>query len=179
MTNARRSRALVIDASVAAAAGRTDHPVSKACRDFLEAVLKICHHVVLTREIRQEWNKHQSNFTALWRSSMYARKKVARPQVDRNDVLRTGIANSNLSHNECEEVLKDVHLVEAALAADLLLASLDDTARASFRKIAHEVGSLQQVVWVNPAKDDERAVQWLGEGARDEESRRLGSDEAV
>ena len=72
---------LVIDASIARAAGRTDHPISKACRDFLEDVLKICHHVVLTKETSEEWKRHQSKFTLLWRSSMFARKKVERPRV--------------------------------------------------------------------------------------------------
>jgi hypothetical protein len=33
-----RTRRLVIDASVAGAAGPTEHPISKANRDFLEKV---------------------------------------------------------------------------------------------------------------------------------------------
>lgn len=68
---------LVVDASVAQAAGgkgaRSD--VSKSCRDTLQAILDICHRLVLTKEMRREWNKHQSSFARTWRVSMVARKK--------------------------------------------------------------------------------------------------------
>ena len=56
------SKRLVIDASVARAAGGEDatFPISVYCRDFLQAVLDISHRVVMTPDIRDEWNKHQS-----------------------------------------------------------------------------------------------------------------------
>jgi len=171
------SKSLVIDASIARAAGRKDHPVSKACRDLLEAVLKICHRVVITREIGAEWDRHQSYFTVQWRSSMNARKKVVRPDTLANDVLRTGISTSSLTEEGREAALKDTHLVEAALATGLAVVSNDETARALFRKIAHEIGLLKPIVWVNPVREEERAIEWLKGGAKDDKKRRLAFEE--
>jgi len=58
-----RSRVLVIDASIARAAGDVSmHPTSRNCRDFLQAVLDTCHRMALTTPIKEEWNRHQSRF---------------------------------------------------------------------------------------------------------------------
>jgi hypothetical protein len=74
------SRRLVIDASVARSSGgeAATYPTSKHCRDFLKATLKICHRVVMTPDIMEEWRAHQSGFARRWRVSMEARKKVER-----------------------------------------------------------------------------------------------------
>jgi predicted nucleic acid-binding protein len=173
------SKRLVIDASIAGAAGRTDHPVSKACRAFMEGVLNICHRVVVTTEISEEWNTHQSNFSLLWRSSMVARKKVAWCKVAHNDVLRTTIQNFGLPEKDCVAALKDAHLIEAALETDLTVVSLDETARALLRRIARSVRSLKHVLWVNPTRDEEHTIEWLEGGAKDEEARQLGYDNPV
>ncbi len=56
-----RSRLLVVDASIASAAGDVStHPTSRRCRDFLLAIREICHQIVMTAPIQQEWDKHQS-----------------------------------------------------------------------------------------------------------------------
>ena len=71
------SRVLVIDASIARAAGDlSKHPTSRNCCEFLQAVLDLCHRMVLTPPIREEWNKHRSRFASKWRVSMMARKKI-------------------------------------------------------------------------------------------------------
>jgi hypothetical protein len=53
---------LVIDASVARSSGDqgATYPTSVNCRDFLLAVLNICHQLVMTQDIKAEWDKHQS-----------------------------------------------------------------------------------------------------------------------
>jgi len=173
------SKRLVIDASIARAAGRTDHPISKACRVFLEGVLNICHHVVLTKGIQEEWNRNQSKFTLFWRSSMFARKKVARSQVVENEAIRTSIHTFDLSDKECAAVLKDAHLIEAALETDLRVVSLDEEARGLLRKMAQSVNPLKQILWVNPTRDEEHTIEWLEGGAEDEEARQLGYDDTA
>src|SRR5215471_15279536 len=93
-----RSKRLVIDASVARAAGGedADSPTAKYCRDFLKAVLSICHHVVMTPEISEEWKQHQSRFTSQWRVSMEARKKVERIESALNRRFREKIEQALL-----------------------------------------------------------------------------------
>jgi hypothetical protein len=47
-----RSRVLVIDASIARAAGdASQHPTAQNCCDFLQAVLDLCHRMALTEPI--------------------------------------------------------------------------------------------------------------------------------
>jgi hypothetical protein len=69
-----------------------------------------------------------------------------------------------------DAMMKDVHLLEAALATDKRIVSRDDTARNSFRGIR----DVRLVVWVNPYRPEERAVEWLSRVARMESYRQLG-----
>ena len=172
----RTSRRLVIDASVVRAAGPegATFPRSKNCRDFLEAVRTICHRVVMTPEIRDEWARHMSSFACKWRVSMEAKKKVYRPPdsvVD--DELRAKISRAASNPKERDTLSKDTLLIEAALATDCAIAALDDTALRAFRKAANSVGEIARIVWVNPDKTDERPIPWLEKGARLERTRQL------
>jgi hypothetical protein len=55
---------IVVDASVARSCGdsKAIHPLPIQCRDFLLAMKEYNHSVVMTKEIRTEWDKHQSRF---------------------------------------------------------------------------------------------------------------------
>src|SRR5947199_9302433 len=170
----KASAELVVDASVARASGETQHPVSRACREFLQEMLKVCHKIVMTQEIRQEWNRHRSKFAYVWLSSMTARKKVVRVGSAEKPELRQAIRLLELGEKERGAILKDIHLVEAALAAGQTVVSLDDNARDLLRLIVASIPSVRPVVWVNPVKEDEHAIQWLGKGAIAEKRRQLG-----
>src|SRR6059058_625173 len=120
----RGSKRLVIDASIARAAGGTNatFPTSKHCRDLLLAVREICHHVVMTAEIREEWNRHQSVFARRWRVSMEARRKVSHENAVAPDAtLRGKIGRAASTVNEREAMLKDCCLLEAAIATDQIV----------------------------------------------------------
>lgn len=172
----RRSKRLVIDASVVHAAGPegATFPTSKNCRDFLKAVRTICHRVVMTPEIRDEWARHMSSFARTWRVSMEARKKVYRtPGSVVDDELREKLSSAASSDRERIVLSKDTLLIEAALATDCAIAALDDTAFRAFRKAAKSVHRIRRIVWVNPDKTDERPIAWLEKGARIERTRQL------
>ena|SRR5437879_3502323 len=170
----KASAELVVDASVARAAGETEHPVSRACREFLQEVLKICHRIVMTPEIRREWNTHRSRFAFSWLSSMTARKKVVRVDSEENPQLRQAICSLQVGEKERDAILKDIHLVEAALATGQTIVSLDDTLWGLLRQIAASVPSLRPVVWVNPVKEGEHATDGLGQGTTAGKRRQLG-----
>ena len=53
-----RVRRLVIDADVLHSAGESVHPISSACREFLETVFDVGHYVVITDAIQEEWRRH-------------------------------------------------------------------------------------------------------------------------
>ena len=169
-------RHLIINASVARACGGADatHPVSKRCRDFLRAVMDICHGVVMTSDISLEWNSHQSNFARRWRVGMVARKKVHPVHDVTNSELLDKVIRTATSQKDREAILKDFCLIEAAMATDQTVISLDEQARNLFAEAARTVGELRSIVWVNPAKTTEQPISWLENGAKPEKKRRLG-----
>jgi hypothetical protein len=139
------STRLVVDASVASAAGQTLYPSSFRSREFLAEVLKISHRIVMTAALAEEWDKHQSLFALRWRAQMRSQAKI----IDFVDVENVDVRSEvTMSLG----VMKDLHLVEAALATDKLVVSLDDRAVA----------------------DGGHAIYWLRAGANPVERWKLG-----
>lgn len=159
----KSSKCIVIDASIAKSAGETQHPVSSACRDFLLAILKICHRVVLNKDITGEWDKHQSYFSLKWRSTMIAKKKVCFIDCD-NIISDEHIeASSHCAEPKKRASKKDCFLINSALLADGIVASLDEKARAAFIELSKDIRKIRSVAWVNPVL--EQLDTWLEAGA--------------
>lgn len=172
----KTSRRLVIDTSVVHAAGGEEavHPTSKNCWEFLKAILKICHRVVLNDELKTEWDRHFSDSAHEWFTQMVERGKVIMVHNTRNDELRQDVRENASTERMRDEMLKDIHLIEAALASDRTIASLDENARGTFYSISTAVPELKPIVWVNPDKEEEEPIEWLRNGARPESRRTLG-----
>jgi hypothetical protein len=111
------SRRLVIDASVARSATLSDNPTSTACREFLQAILAVCHRIVLSAEISREWERHalqtqavaelrRTRFLANWMVAMSRRKggKILRVSVNRDDALRTKVNRLGLPEASRQEI---------------------------------------------------------------------------
>ncbi len=173
---ANASKRVVIDASVASAAGGEEatFPTSKPCRDFLRAFLDTSHSVVMTSEIRDEWNRHQSGFARAWRSSMVSRRRMTTldPTIDENLLRR--IENSSPHENPRAAMRKDFRLIAAAFAADKIIASLDEEARSLFDSATTSVAALKAIAWINPDIMEEGCAAWLQSGAKHERKRLLG-----
>ena len=170
------SKRLVIDTDVAQASGSetATHPRAEHCRDFLQKVLLLSHSVVMTPEISNEWKKHQSGFARRWRVSMDARKKVYRVNAQADKELRDKITETATGENEVEDIRKDFHLLEAALATDQTIISLDETVRGCFARATRHVGEIRDIVWVNPERmEEEEPLVWLENGAPPEDYRKL------
>ena len=159
----KQSRDLVIDASVARASGGVGatHPAATVTRDFLQAVLTICHKAVMTSAVRKEWDEHQSNFARKWQSSMVARKKLKPLFVEEREDLRQRVELENISRTQKNAMLKDCHLIEAALVTDQRIIALDDTARALFSEASSNISEIQNILWINPVSDSEHVMSWL------------------
>lgn len=169
------SYCLVIDASIAHAAGTLEarHPTAERCRDFLIAVRGVCHHMAWSRAIKAEWDKHESLFATQWRVTMMNLRKLRPVQDEQSDELRQAIEGHSKDENVTALMLKDAHLLEAAFATDQRVASLDDTVRGHFRRLAAALDALRPVMWVNPAVEEEQAIEWLENGAKAKRSSRL------
>ena len=169
----KKTKLLVIDSDVARSAGTKEDPISKSCRDVLEAVLEICHKVVLTEEIIAEWQRHRSNFTAGWLRSMMARRKGVVLKKVTHDELRTRINALSLDEQALDIIEKDLHLIEAALETDFIVISRDETARGLFQIASGEIGVLKRIVWINPTHEEEHVKDWLSKGAKLDKSRQF------
>ena len=132
----RNSKRLVIDTDVAQASGDEDATDPRAinCRDFLKEVRAQDHRVVMTREISDEWKRHQSGFALEWRVSMDARRKIDRINPPEHLEIQDKITDTASGEDEIEAIEKDFHLLEAALATDQTIISLDETVRQLFKR---------------------------------------------
>lgn len=166
------SRCIVIDASIARAAGSFEsvHPTGIRCREFLMTVRNVCHRMAWTKAIQSEWEKHQSVFAMQWVVSMQSLRKL-RTDLDESEMsdLRQTIAERSESESVAAIVLKDCLLLEAAIHSDQRVASLDDVVRSHLQSLAVAT----QVVWINPTNDDEEPIAWLEAGAPSEPKRLL------
>ena len=169
----RKSKQLVIDASVAG-----PRP-SSTCHDFLLDVLHICHRAVITPEILEEWDKHQTPSSGRWRRQMVACKKWQPPKFKANmeirDKARIAAAKEFDREKDRIAILKDLHLIDAAFASDGIVVSCDREAGRLFARLSQYVGELRDLVWVNPEEGDKNTAAWLEKGAEPVKSRRLGN----
>ena len=163
---AKRSARLVIDTDIARAAGTSEAPRSSRSREFLESVLLICQRVVITPAISEEWGEHRSRFFTGWLRSMTAKKKVERlnPQEDRR--LRQALGTVGFGPRQIQEAEKDAHLLEAALAADRVVCSLDASACEQFRRVARVHERIGEITWADPGGEPDEVRTWLESGAR-------------
>lgn len=193
---ARGSKCLVIDANIARSAGgeEAQDEVSRCCRDFLLAVRDATKHkAIMTEAIQVEWDRHRSRFAMKWLASMYRKGRICDVEAPAHANLRhkiESIVTDESTHDivfkdipsiqavdQAEKMriamLKDIHLIEAALRSEKIVLSLDDTMRGYFQKCSPIIQMLKQITWVNPCKEDEQCVLWLSEGAELEEKRLL------
>ena len=170
------SKRLVIDASVARRAGEpgSPYPAAMRCREFLETVRDVGHFIVMTPEISAEWDRHQRRFARRWRASMVGRRQFHFLPLAADVTLREQLDSVAPSEEARAAMYKDACLIEAALATDRTVASLDKEVRVFLREAAHVVEELRAVVWVNPELEEETPILWLEHGAPAEPERMLG-----
>lgn len=168
---------IVVDASVARAAGpfESTHPTGSRCREFLIKFKGAGHRLAWNESIRTEWDRHQSTFARTWRVSMVSIGKLRPVPDDPVEEFREAIQTASTDPGVCEAMLHDALLFEAAWASDHRVASLDETVRGHFGRLAASYAQLRLIVWVNPANEAESPCDWLEVGAPDEAGRRLRS----
>ena len=161
--NPRKSKLLVVDASIVS---RNEYPVSKQCRELLYAILEICHRVILTPEIKEEWDLHQMQFVRQWRRRMMAKKKLVIQSSSSLAALKDKITKVEKDPTKLEAMMKDSHLIEASLRANKIILSLDDSARDAFSSISIKIKEIKSILWLNPKHEcDDTINQWLEDGA--------------
>ena len=119
----------------------------------------------MTPEIRAQWGRNQSRLTRRWVKRMFARRKVRYVEIIEDNTLREKVLRTASNADERQALSDDLLLIEAALATDRTVASLDERVRALFRQATSQVGELRTIVWVNPEREEETPLLWLKRGA--------------
>ena len=162
------SRRIVVDTNVARSASESQHPISDACRQVLQAILDKHHRVVLTATQKQEWQKHKSAFTRGWLVQMASRKLWHPLAPEPDSGLTDRIYKLDCTAKARREMLKDVHLLENALATDHAIISQETNVLNLFSAHAQPLEIPRPVAWVNPVADATACVKWLEVGAASE-----------
>lgn len=164
------SRSLVIDASVLQSAGGMDRPDegSKRCSIYLDAVANHDHRAALTKEIEAEWNRHRTRFSSRWLRLMTTRSRIARLENVKDDDLRAQVQNMH-------ESIGDVHLIEAAIHADRIVSSCDNTARRRYARVSGVISDIASIMWTNPSEEEDGGANWIALGAPFEDARTLAN----
>jgi hypothetical protein len=159
------SRRIVVDTNVAKSASAKVHPTSDACRAVLETMLAQRHQVVLSPTQFWEWQKHQSGFAKDWLAIMLRKKLfvVLKPEPDSG--INARVHQLDCTDNARAEMLKDVHLLENALATDHAVVSQETNVLALFTTHAQPLQIPRPVAWVNPTESKKDCVAWLEAGA--------------
>jgi len=105
---------------------------------------------------------------------MAARRKWSPLVVEPDEELRERILQTTGGEPDRGELEKDLHLLEAAMASDRVIVSLDGTARELLAAAAQQVGEIGQVMWVSPENDVAAVIAWLQRDAPAEAIYMLG-----
>lgn len=162
---------LVIDASVGCASD------SRACRDFLNTILNKKYQVIMSEQLWGEWKRHESRYAIFWMKAMTDKGRLLRRAIETNEDIRNKIRSSIEVKKDPTIlliVMKDMHLIETALVSDNTIISLDEQVRGHFKRASFTAEELKIIVWVNPHKPAEKAINWLKYGARPDNYRMLG-----
>jgi hypothetical protein len=137
-------------------------------------VQDICHVVVMTSDLRDEWKNHQSRFARKWLTRMHARRKVEDPGDVHDADLRKVVAVAIGSDVWSDVVEKDMRLIESALATDSRVLSCEEKVRRALQLAARRTGRIRGLMWTNPDTEGEALLDWLRTGCPYDEHRTLG-----
>lgn len=109
---------------------------------------------------------------------MMSKRKLhfIKTDTDVDKTLREKINHAEATKKDLEAMLKDIHLIEAALKTDWIVISGDEKVRKFFASASSKsVSEIKNVVWVNPCDSKEGSIEWLKKGAKIEKERMIGN----
>lgn len=99
-----------------------------------------------------------SKFSSKWRHSMAARRKQVAMSVAPATI---SIDTSSYASPAREGIEKDMFLLEAALAADRIIVTRDESLRSALKQRRDGMKLLQSIRWINPETDGPEAMEAL------------------
>lgn len=165
--------AIVVDVSIAFAAGESQSLSACKCREILDCISIYGHKLAFSKPIQDEWfkiksesgrqsNPYASRYSLQWLYKMKSERRVVWIEIDDQDEMTGKIIDCALLHDR-RQIQKDVHLVATALASDKRVLSCDDKIRKHFQKIGATIRVLCEILWLNPINMP--AAKWMADGA--------------
>ena len=168
-----RARQLIVDADIIHAASGSINDLSTRCREVLAVIQQVGHAVIRTPAIEAEWNDHASRHALRWMVEMESRRRLL--DVDKAETgLLGALGRLPVQVPERKIMLKDCHLLEAALASEQRIISNDEAAYFHFYQASGTISQLRLVMWASPMRDADACVDWLAAGAKPETKRKIG-----
>jgi hypothetical protein len=164
-----------VDASVGTSAGQKEHPQSSRSRKALEAIRESSCTVGLSKSLLTEWKAHESAFGVRWRVAMVAARRLRVVEVPEDPRLRFKVAGALATESERRALLKDTHLLEAALALDRRIVSSDHVSRKLAERAAVTIHEIARVQWADAVEFPMETCDWITSGSRDSYAFRLDS----
>lgn len=169
-----RPRLLVIDSDVVATATGNENPRSIICLQTLNMVQQMRHRVLLTPSIKTEWDNRLPRIAARWLTQMKSRRLIEWRDEEPDCGVAGALQRLDVTDDILTIMLKDKHLLEAALTADYTVLSMDETAYYHFYAATATIKQIRLVMWANPERTADETINWLANGARPEKVRRIG-----
>lgn len=172
----RRTRllGLVVDASTAANAGNEGATAEsgRVCWAALVTIAGGPFELRFSRKLRAEWRTSASRRSQRPLRRLQREGRTVDAEPTGHAATRQAVAGvaAERVRRAAED---DLHLIEAALDGDRRIVSRDRRARDAFAGLAPRVRRLKAVLWA--LATDSETVTWLGHGAADLPSRRLGA----
>jgi len=161
---------IVVDTSVARAAGESENRTAQACLNSLEAIwAESSYLAAFNQSLLREWFKeiadkrgrkrrYASSSASEWFLKM-RRRLVVLPE--REDFINQCIqASAQLA---ASAIQKDLHLVDLAIQADQRVLSTDKKIVGHLHQLGTRVPEVCPILWVHPV--DHNAPAWLAQGA--------------
>lgn len=102
----------------------------------------------------------------MWQVQMESRGKIHRKRLARDEVLENRILEQFNDENDKRVVSKDFPFVQAALASDSIVLSMDERARARYSSVTGEIKEIRRLVWRNIDTDHHNTMNWIRAGAK-------------
>ena len=134
------------------------------CREILQSILSVCHRAVFNGVMREDWQRHESAFARRWRVQMASRRKIVNASAEDDVGLEQAIGEGAPSSKAATQLMKDIHLVVAALQTDRVILTLDDRARKGFEALAGTYRGLNRLRWLDPSREHDEIQTWLKGG---------------
>lgn len=169
-----RVKLFVVDSDIIASATEKDDERAIICRGLLRKLLATLHEVLLTPSIKKEWEARYPGYAQAWAVQMSRRGLLKEEPEDPASGLAAEIEALEVSADVAAIMLKDCHLLEAALIGGKAIFSQDDSAYTHFYDASVYIERLQSIMWANPERAEDACEAWLQPGARREPGRCIG-----